>query len=121
MTEDGRTEDRRTGGLEAGGFVGGGWEDQIGSQQLCGFADSRETIGRTVGSEVDGFAALRETNGVSEDRWLCGFARDDGRTKNRRPVPGGLVTPETALETFGNSDGGDARRWRGSQEERKRP
>ena len=114
-------EDGRTGGLEAGGFVGGGWEDQIGSQQLCGFADSRETIGRTVGSEVDGFAALRETNGVSEDRRLCGFARDDGRTKNRRPVSGGLATPETASETFGDSGDSDTRWWQGSREERERP
>ena len=61
---------RWTGGLEAGGFVGDGWEDQIGSQRLYGFADSRETIRRTVGPEAGGFAALQETNGVSEDRRL---------------------------------------------------
>ena len=68
---------RRTGGLEAGGFVGDSREDQIRSQRLCGFADSRETIGRTVGPEASGFAASRETKGVSENRRLCGFAGDD--------------------------------------------
>ena len=68
---------RRTGGLEAGGFVGDGREDHIGSQRLCGFADLRETIGRTAGPEAGGFAASWETNGVSEDRRLCGFARED--------------------------------------------
>ena len=107
---------RRIRGLEAGGFVGDGREDQIGSQRLCGFADSRETIGRTVGPEAGGFAALRETNGVSEDRRLR--RRRSERPEDRRPVPGGLAIPETASETFGDSCGGGERRWRGCREER---
>ena len=66
--------------------MGDGREDQIGSQRLCGFADSRETIGRTVGPEAGGFAALRETNGVSEDRRLR-RRRSEG-PEDRTPVPG---------------------------------
>ena len=119
MAETGRTENRRIGNRRLRGRQSGGSDRKPADLRLCGFAEDNQENSRTGGRWLHGFA--------EDERSIRGPAalrlrkrRSDGQA-DQRPVPGGLATPETALETFGNSDGGDARRWRGSQEERKRP